>query len=348
MTRVSENSSKHSIKHSLNRTKKKLEDLQLKGATLKGMTRPSDNPIGNIEALSLQSRISDNNQYTKNANYAQLHLNATETSVSQLLEIVNKAKELAISQSSDFYDEDIRKNVSHEVEQLRNQALSIANKRIGQKYLFGGFKTLSKPFNDDGTYVGDKGQINLEVSKDFFVPINLNGAEVFYATGESSSKKANPFELIKPSDAKPTEMMDDKDAIDKIKINTGPGRDLASVNSGNSFNKVQNIFSQLDSLAVGMRNNDTTLIQSLLEKLDQSASRLITQQTKIGSIDKSISNSKNLNEDNKIDAQARKSELTDADVTELYSDLVREQDILKATYQASQTLMNKSLMDFLR
>ncbi len=348
MTRVSENSSKHSIAHSLNRTKKKLEDLQLKGATLKAMTRPSDNPIGNVEALSLQSRIGDNNQYLKNANYAQLHLSATESSVSQLLEIVNKAKELAISQSSDFYDENIRKNVSHEVEQLKNQALSIANKRIGQKYLFGGYKTLNKPFNADGNYAGDKGQINLEVSKDFFVPINLNGAEVFYSTGESSTKKSDPFDIVSPADANPAGVKDDNESIDNIKINTNSGRDLASVDNKKPFKKVQNIFSQLDSLAVGMRNNDTTLIQSLLEKLDDSASRLITQQTKIGSIHKSISNSKIINEDAKIDAQTRKSELTDADVTELYSDLVREQGVLKASYQASQTLMNKSLMDFLR
>ena len=43
----------------------------------------------------------------------------------------------------------------------------------------------------------------------------------------------------------------------------------------------------------------------------------------------------------------RKSELVDADVAELYSDLSREQDVLKASYQASRSLMNKSLMDFL-
>ena len=341
MTRVSENSSTHSIRHALSRTKKKLEGLQLKGATLKGLSRPSDNPIANVEALSLQSRISDNNQYTKNANYAQLHLNATESSISQLVEIIGKAKELAIAQSSDFYDENIRKNVSYEVGQLRNQALAIANKRIGQKYLFGGFKTLSKPFNDDGVYQGDKGQITLEVSKDFFVPINLNGEEVFYAAEDTPTQKADPFKEINPQDAKRGEGPD---------LSVDQGRDLASVpESGQPpYTNRQNVFGLLDSLVVGMQNNDTTLIQSLLEKLDDASSRLITQQTKVGSIYKSIENSKSINEDNKIDAQSRKSELVDADVTELYSDLTREQDVLKASYQASQGLMNKSLMDFLR
>lgn len=98
---------------------------------------------------------------------------------------MNKAKEIAIAQSSDFYDANIRENVSNEIKQLRNQALAIANKRVGNKYLFGGFKTLSKPFTDAGEYKGDLGKVTVEVSKDFFVPINLNGYEVFYSNDDS-------------------------------------------------------------------------------------------------------------------------------------------------------------------
>jgi len=340
MTRVSQNSNMHSVRRALNQTKSKLEDLQLKGATLKGLSRPSDNPIANVEALGLKSRIADNTQYTKNANFAQLHLNATEDAISQLVEIVGKAKELAIGQSSDFYDESIRKNVSHEVFQLRNQALSIANKRIGQKYIFGGFKTLSKPFNDDGTYNGDKGQITLEVSKDFFAPINLNGDDVFNSAGDSPYQKADPFMEISPRDA-----IDDKES-GAVKNNN---RELASIGDQDKTEiRRQNLFSTLDSLIVGMRNNDTTLIQSLLEKLDRTTSSLITQQTKIGSVYRTIENSKSHNEDSKIDARTRRSELVDADVTELYTDLAKEQDVLKASYQVSQSLMNKSLMDFIR
>jgi len=55
MTRVSENSSTASIKYALNKTKAKLEDLQMRGTTLKSIAKPSDNPASNVEALEITS-----------------------------------------------------------------------------------------------------------------------------------------------------------------------------------------------------------------------------------------------------------------------------------------------------
>ena len=70
-------------------------------------------------------------QYLKNSNYALLQLNVTEKSLEQITDILSKAKELAIAQSSDFYTQDVRKSVANEVHQLRNRLISISNKRIG-------------------------------------------------------------------------------------------------------------------------------------------------------------------------------------------------------------------------
>lgn len=344
MTRVSENSNMHAIKYSLGKTKEKMENLQLKGSTLRSITRPSDNPISNVEALSLQSRIKDNNQYTRNAEYAELHLTATEKSIEQITEILNKAKEIALAQSSDFYDQDIRKNVANEVRQLRYQALAIANKRVGNKYLFGGFKTLSKPFDNQGVYQGDRGKMTLEVSKDFFIPVNLDGYELFYSSNESSSKQPNPFENVSPEDVNPTKV---EQRQEKREIN----RDLASEKSNEQekiYEERSNVFSLLEGLTNSLENNDPEFTQNLLEKFDESITRLVTMRTKIGSIMNSVDSSKLSNEDQTIDAKTRRSSLVDADVTELFSDITRQQNILKSTYQASQGLMSKSLIDFLR
>ncbi len=341
MSRVSQNSNMHAIKYSLDKTKEKMENLQLKGSTLRSITRPSDNPISNIEALSLQSRIKDNTQFTRNAEYAELHLTATEKSIEQITEILGKAKEIAIAQSSDFYDQDIRKNVANEVRQLRYQALAVANKRVGNKYLFGGYKTLSKPFDKDGVYQGDRGKVTLEVSKDFFIPINLNGHEVFYSSGDTSSRQPDPFSEVSPSDVNPNAKPRENN------IN----RDLASVQDDqgtDQFEERSNVFSLLEGLTNSLENNDPSFTQSLLEKFDDSISRLVTMRTKIGSIMNSVDTSKLSNEDQSIDAKTRRSSLVDADVTELFSDITRQQNVLKSTYQASQGMMNKTLIDFLR
>ncbi len=66
MSRVSEGSSIHAIQYSIAKTKEKLEDLQLRGSNLKQVQRPSDDPVGNMEILSIRSKSIDNDQYKRN------------------------------------------------------------------------------------------------------------------------------------------------------------------------------------------------------------------------------------------------------------------------------------------
>ena len=181
MTRVSENSSTDALKISLGKAKSKVEDLQLKGTSLKKINKPSDNPLGNIQYLGLQSRDDFNEQYLRNANKAVSRLNAAEDSLTQIGEVLSRAKEIAVSQASDIYSERDRANVAAEIRELRNQALALANKREGVRYIFGGFNSLKPPFSSDGTYHGDNNYLTLEVSKDFFVPVALPGNEIFFS-----------------------------------------------------------------------------------------------------------------------------------------------------------------------
>lgn len=342
MSRVSENSSTASLKFALNKAKTKLEDLQLKGSTLKNINRPSDAPLDTVESLAIKSRKADNKQYLRNINHAKLNLNITESSLQQLTDILVKAKELAIAQSSDLYNPEVRQSVAHEVKQMRNQALSIANKRIGQKFLFGGHKTLTTPFQSDGTYNGDSGKTTVEVSKDFFVPVNLHGKEVFFG------EKDRPTPSIRP--LKPLE--DDANKPPEERTSNSAERNLASVpdegEGKDGFGTRNNIFAHLDALASSLDNNDPDLIQSLLPKLDADIDRLIGLRTQIGSLVNSVQNSENIIETEQVDHAERYSHLVDADVAELFSDIKKQQDILQTTYQSSQGLMNQKLLDFLR
>ncbi len=339
MTRVSENSSTASLKYALNKTKAKVEDLQLKGSTLKSITKPSDNPISNVEAMSLTSATNDNIQYLKNADFALLNLSVSEKSIEELTEIVVKAKEIAIAQSSDFFNADIRKNVANEVQQLYNQTLAIANKKVGLKHIFSGTKTLTVPFDATGAYQGDKDHISLEVSRNFFVPINLTGEEVFFSSSEIG-KAENPLEDFEQfKDHKNPEINRDLATEDSSVLNNDDER---------QFKARDNIFSQLQALTSALENNDPKMVQGLLEKFDNTISRLVTLRTRIGSITNSVDTSKNSLSSENIDHASRRSALIDADVTDLFSDINKQQAILKTTYQASQGVMNQSLMDFIR
>lgn len=324
MSRVSENSSIHSINYAVGKTKSKVEDLQMKGSTLKRVSKPSDDPIGNVELLAIRSQNIDAGQYLRNTNFANTQLAYTENVLEELTDILTKAKELAIGQASSIYSPEIREGVSKEIHQLRNQALSLANKRMGNRYIFAGQQILTRPFDQDGKYHGDNNKIQIEINKDVFIPINITGQELFHSTIKKPLTKQD-------LSIEPLPTLD---------------RSLASVNEENETTST--IFDDLYALESALLTDNPEVIQSLLEKLDTNIDRVVSFRTQIGALSNTATNAESNIEKTKLLNEAHKSKIEDADVAELFASLQKEQSVLKATYQASSNLMNSNLMDFLR
>ncbi|MFA5582812.1 MAG: flagellin, partial [Bacteriovoracaceae bacterium] len=108
------------------------------------------------------------------------------------------------------------------------------------------------------------------------------------------------------------------------------------------------IFSELYALENALLTDNPEVIQGLLEKLDSSIDRVVAFRTRIGALSNTATNAESNIEKTKLLNEAHKSKIEDADVAELFSALQKEQNVLKATYQASSNLMNTNLMDFLR
>jgi flagellar hook-associated protein 3 FlgL len=330
MSRVSENSSVHSINYAVGKTKGKVEDLQLKGSTLKRVAKPSDDPIGNVELLAIRSQNIDATQYLRNLNFAQTQLSYTENVLEEMTDLLSKAKELAIGQSSSIYSPEIRQGVSKEIHQIRQQVLSLANKRMGNRYMFAGQKVLTRPFDQDGKYFGDTNKINIEINKDVYVPININGNDLFFSKPKKPIERADVD--LKPPGVDLTAQTD----VMRRPAAEGPEEVSAS------------IFDELRALENAMLTDNPQVIQGLLERLDESVDRVVRLRTEIGALTNTVSNAETNIEKTKLLNEAHKSKIEDADVAELFTDLQKEQNVLKATYKASSNLMNTSLMDFLR
>jgi flagellar hook-associated protein 3 FlgL len=332
MSRVSENSSVNAINYAVGKTKGKVEDLQLKGATLKRVSKPSDDPVGNVELLAKRSQNVDAEQYLRNLNFAQTQLSYTENLLEEMTDILVKAKELAIGQASSIYSPEIREGVSKEIHQMRQQMLGLANKRMGNRYMFSGQKVLTRPFDQHGQYLGDKNKINIEINKDVFIPINITGSDLFF------SKEKKPLERS---------ALDLKAPGMEVDLEIPPAQVRGPASEQDQFVPVS-IFDELRGLENALLTDNPQLIQGLLERLDTSIERIVTYRTEIGALSNTVSNAENNIEKTKLLNEAHKSKIEDADVTELMSDLQKEQNILKATYRASSNLMNTSLMDFLK
>ncbi len=349
MSRVSEGSSIHAINYSISKTKEKLEDLQLQGSNLKKVQKPSDDPVGNMEILSIRSKKIDSNQYMRNASVAKAQLSFSENAIEELTDLMVKAKELAIGQSSNIFDPAIRESVAKEISQLHSQSVSIGNRRLGNKYIFGGFKTLQKPFDDQGNYLGDNQQTKIEVGKDIFVPITFDGGKVFFENADRAIQSRSPL------DNSPFQKLEDQFELNpksdpvfkenEVQFNRTPA-------NSTDFQEIPleispSIFTKLKSLENALITNNHEVIQALLPSMDESIDRLIQVRTTIGSTLNKIENSIDTMDKETISNEEYKSKIEDADVAELFSDLTRQKNVLDATYKSSAQLMNNNLMKYI-
>lgn len=324
MVRVTENSSAAAVGLAISKAKGKLEELQLKGANLKKIRKPSDNPTGNAKALELGSRNKNIEQYLKNIDYAEFNINIIEKSVEEITNVLVKAKEIAILQAGDFYGADIKKNIAEDVNQLKKQLLGISSKRLGNRYIFAGHQSLTKPFDEFGNYYGDDKNIEIEIARDFKIPITLNGKELFFYDKEVQSE---PIKAPSIEDGRPNR---DLASTQEIKVET------------------RNIIKLIDKLETSLRTNDKVLTQSLLEDIDIATKEVIRARTKLGSVTNTIETFRNKMEKEEIDNKALRSKIVDADIAELFSEVSKQQQILGTAYKSGQAIINRSLMDFLK
>jgi flagellar hook-associated protein 3 FlgL len=337
MSRVSEKSSLASLNFNIGQAKKKMEDLQLRGSSLKKMSRPSDDPIGNMEMMQIRSRQETNKQYRNNVQFGLTLLDYTENAIKEVSDLLLKVKELAVGQASDLHNKQVRLAVSREVSQLSKQLLGISNRRVGGRYIFAGHKTTHPPFNIHGQYYGDDGISHIEAQKDFFVPINFPGSRIFFNTKDSSTSANEPLANFPSPIISTANFHTSKKGINQYE-NPHPARPSYK----------SSLFNILFKLESALKTGASDAIQDLLESIDSSIDKMVNARTQVGTLISTLNNTENnLEEFSLIDAQ-RKSHIEDADVAELFSDLTRQDQLLKASYKTGSRLMQQSLIDYLR
>ncbi|MCB0391436.1 MAG: flagellar hook-associated protein FlgL, partial [Bdellovibrionales bacterium] len=163
-----------------------MNDLQNQAATQKRVTKPSDDPVAASRLLSTRIDLQGTKQYLKTLNYAQSFLNYTDQSLDDLTQNLVRLKELIIAQSNDASsNKDTRRVVATEVDQIFQQVVKIGNRKLADRFIFGGYKTTRPPFDGEGIYKGDQGEMLIGVDKQNYVAMNLPGSKVFLGEGLS-------------------------------------------------------------------------------------------------------------------------------------------------------------------
>lgn len=339
--RVSDNNNYNLVHETITRAKSKMDNLQRQASTLKKINTPSDDPVGSSKILEIRTDKVNNEQFINNAKLGEAYLSNSETALSELNDIVIRAKEIAISQASGASaNHDTQQAISEEVSQLYQSAIAAANRRIGDRYIFGGYKTDKPPVTPDGKYVGDEGSIMVEVGRDVFVSSNIPGNEAFNTNPHMERHSTDPADspelravnggARKLANERASEVNPNDPAL------SGPQRENV------------NIFEELQNLRIGLLTGDTTTIQNTLDRFDQLQTRVNTMRARIGSRINGLESMTNSLERHTVTNAQLGSQLEDADMAQVVSDLAKEETVFRSALQSSTKLIQPTLMEFLK
>ena len=183
--RISENYRFESNLERLAKTRKSADDIKETATSGRKLKSISSDPAATVQVLRNRARMRHIDQYRKTLDFARGYLEKTESTLTSLYENLTRAKELAIQQANTTYDDAARKAVAAEVSQIAIGVMALGNSRYQDKYVFGGFQTHQPPISPEGTYVGDDGQIFVQVDEDSFRPINVSGRDIFDTPDEN-------------------------------------------------------------------------------------------------------------------------------------------------------------------
>ncbi|MCP3761234.1 flagellar hook-associated protein FlgL [Domibacillus sp. A3M-37] len=162
----------------------RLDKLNTQVATQKKITKPSDDPVVAMKGIVYRRSLQEVEQFQRNFSEAYNWVENTDSSLDKAKLAMDRIRELVVQTSNDTYDAEQREATKAEVVQLKEHLLEIANTKFGEKYLFNGTATTTKPV--EGTATGatvssNAGKAELELSKGVHIQVNITAAEAFPA-----------------------------------------------------------------------------------------------------------------------------------------------------------------------
>lgn len=173
----------------LDRLQTRLAQLsQSQGQLARGkrIEKPSDDPAGMNRAMVLHSQEDAARQADRNAGDGLMWTSLADSKLQTLLDRLHRARDLAV-RSGSVTNPSERQAFAVEIESIREEAVSIANSRVGDRGLFAGDRDGDAVAEVAGSWVyqGDQGEVQRRVGRSDVVRVNLTGDELFgFSAGE--------------------------------------------------------------------------------------------------------------------------------------------------------------------
>jgi flagellar hook-associated protein 3 FlgL len=311
--RVTTSMVQRNILADLNGISSKLTRTQMKAASNKEISRPSDDPFGTTQAMALRQSLALNRQHQSNVEDAIGWQDATEQALIDITESVQNARRLIVQGGNDAADQTSRDAIASELEQIIEGIKQSANTNYRGSFLFSGTETAGRTYLPSSTpyapaddlYQGDEGGMDpaipgiiREIGPNVQMSINVVGRD-FLGDGPSAADNKLLHVL--------------RDAVQHLRAGDGPA--LRSTD-------IERLDTNFDHLLEVRASNGakTNRLEAALGRLGQ------LEESVLGQLSKT----------------------EDADIAQTLIDLNSQTAAYQAALRAGASIVQTSLMDFLR
>ncbi len=277
----------------LQQVQQRLSDAQNQVSSGKRITKPSDDPLGAERATRLRSDLDANAAYRTSVDDAKSWLDATDTGLSSLNDIVQHVRELTVQAANGSTSPSARLSIKAQIDELAKEAKSTLNMAYDGRYLFSGTATDTPPYDlqsaTPDAYQGDANAVVRQIGPNTSVQINVTA----------------------------------DDALSGFLTTLGNISSHLAANDGTALsNDIADVDTALDTVAdkraqVGAITNRVVAAGTRLDGLSDVTTKLL-------------------------------SDTEDADLPQALTDLSAQQTALQSALRGGASLIQQSLMDFLR
>lgn len=289
----------------------------------KEIRRPSDNPFKVARSMQLHTDINANKQYNNNITDTINFLDATDTSLNQLTNVMQRTRELMVSSGNAAYGEDERKAIQEEIKQQTEEISQILNTNFDGKYIFGGTKGTSKP---------------MDVQNGELVFVDKAGAKINIPNGAENEIKMLGSDLI----------VEISQGV-KIEYNVTA---MEVVNFKDKEGKEIDFSFLMKDIQNNLNSNDEKDMENVvgenLKDLDSVISNLMQIRGEVGAMQNRMESALEKNNDENLNMKELLSNNEDIDITEKTMEAAMAETVYIAALQTSAKVLPPTLMDYLR
>lgn len=293
----------------------KYYELSEQAASGLRVIKPSDDSFATKSILDVNSQMNKLNSYLNNMALAQNELDVLDGTLSSLTNLVEKATELTAQASNGTYSNEDMDYIKIQIDQVIESVIDLANTEYNGTYIFSGTATSTK------TYTTNPATGN----------ITYNGTPV-------------------TDDYQRCTTISDGVAVS---INTTGDQVFGSytaeiAGSPPTPEVAVGLLGTLKQISNALGNHNQAAVSNRLSGLGTALDTVSVNRTKFASVSNRFQITENSINTTKTQLESYKSDLRDADLSDVLSDLTAQETALKATYSITSSLLSgSSLLDYL-